>query len=86
MADFSGIDSKHETVIGDLLHGAMIDVDEFGVEAAAATVAVLRAGAAFPRADPVVVRAERPFAFGIRDRRTGLLLFTGQLTNPRAGS
>ncbi len=84
-ADFGGIDESDPLFIDDMLHGAMVRVDEHGVEAAAATVSILRAGAAARPQEPKTLRADRPFAFGIRDRRTGLLLFCGQLVTPTRG-
>lgn len=83
-ADFTGIDRTEPLVIDDVVHGTWIDVDEIGVEAAAATAVVLKAGAAI-REDPKVLLADRPFAFGLRDHRTGLLLFVGRVTDPTAG-
>ncbi|MCR9244211.1 MAG: serpin family protein [bacterium] len=81
-ADFSGITKDTPPVLDDLLHGTWLNVDDKGVEAAAATVAVLASGAAI-REEPIRMAANRPFAFAIRDRRTDLLLFVGRLENPR---
>jgi serpin B len=71
--------------ISDVVHQARIDVDEEGAEAAAATitdidvVAERREG---PRPPPIVFRADKPFFFVLRDRRTGLVLFMGRYVAP----
>ena len=65
--------------ISDVLHQAFIAVDESGTEAAAAT-AVIMDEFGIPAA-PAEFTVDRPFLFFIRDR-SGLLLFTGQVTDP----
>lgn len=80
-ADFSGIDDRRDLTLSDVLHKAFVDVAEEGTEAAAATgsTVTMVAMVASPR---VVFRADHPFAFVIRDTRTGLILFAGRLTRP----
>lgn len=80
-ADFSGIDDRRDLKLSDVLHKAFVDVAEEGTEAAAATgsAVTMVAMAAAPR---LVFRADHPFAFVIRDARTGLILFAGRLTHP----
>jgi serpin B len=79
-ADFSGI-TAGPMFIGEVLHKTFIEVGEEGTEAAAATAVVMKRSGAAPRANKRFV-ADRPFAFAIRDLRTGLLLFSGQLVKP----
>jgi serpin B len=81
-ADFSGI-TTGRMFIDEVIHKTFIEVGEEGTEAAAATAVVMKRGSAAPRASKRFV-ADRPFAFGIRDLRTGLLLFSGQLVAPPA--
>lgn len=83
-ADFSGIDGTRELFIGSVVHQAVITVDEHGTEAAAATAVSMRAGSAPPTALPKDFIADRPFAFFIRDAKTGTLLFVGRLADPSA--
>jgi serpin B len=69
--------------IDEATQDAFIDVNEEGTEAAAVTVlsfgiVVLSAG---PPPIPFVV--DRPFFFAIRDERTGTLLFTGYVADPK---
>jgi serpin B len=82
-ADFSGINGGEEPLqISAVIHKAYVDVNETGTEAAAATAVGIRATAAFIPKPPVPFRADHPFVFLIRDRRTGCVLFLGCLTDP----
>jgi serpin B len=80
-ADFSGMDDKRDLRLSRVIHKAYVDVSEEGTEAAAATGAAMALVAT--RTPPPVFRADRPFLFLIRDTRTGLILFTGRLTDPK---
>jgi serine protease inhibitor len=81
-ADFSGIDGAHDLTLADVRHKAFVDVAEEGTEAAAATgTAVALVRMVVP--DSPVFRADHPFFFLIRDTRSGLILFAGQLTNAK---
>jgi len=83
-ADFSGINSSSQLRISDVVHKAFVDVAEEGTEAAAATgTHVVMAAARMPE-QPVVFRADHPFLFVIRDTRSGIILFIGRLTAPKA--
>ena len=89
-ADFSGING-HEPphaealFISDVFHKAMVEVNEEGTEAAAATAVVMEAalgmGPSRPRPVPVF-RADHPFLFAIRDRKSGAILFLGRMSDP----
>jgi serpin B len=80
-ADFSGVDGSKDLVISEVLHQAVVEVEEKGTEAAAATAVVMRIGAlGAPRS--VLFRADRPFLFLIRDAESGELLFVGRLVRP----
>lgn len=83
-ADFSGMDGTRELFIGMVVHQAVISVDENGTEAAAATAVGMRAGSAAPTAPPKSMIADHPFAFFIKDAKTGTLLFVGRLADPAA--
>ncbi len=83
-ADFSGINEKRELFVDAVVHQTWIAVDEEGAEAAAATATVWKAGAEAKPREPKVFRADRPFAFALRERGTGLLLFVGRVLDPRA--
>jgi serpin B len=76
VADFSGI--RDNICISRVLHKAVIEVNEEGSEAAAATVVEMRETAA---AEPLSFVADRPFVFVIADDETGSILFMGKLSN-----
>jgi serpin B len=90
VADFSNMSRPgaggERLKISEVIHQAFIDVNESGTEAAAATaVVMMRATAAPgpPPPPPPVFRADHPFLFMIRDRRTGTILFLGRVIDPR---
>lgn len=67
--------------ISDVIHQVFVEVEEKGTEAAAATAitSIIVTGAR--RKDPPrEFRADHPFLFLIRDRRTGAVLFIGRFT------
>jgi serpin B len=80
-ADFTGMTEHKPFFIGTVIHKAIIEVDEEGTVAAAATgVGMRTTNAPLP---PVVFNADHPFLFVIRDNRTGCILFMGRVTNPQ---
>ena len=68
--------------ISHIAHKAYVDVNEEGTEAAAATMVVGRARSAVIEPPIPTFRADRPFLFLIRDKRTGTMLFLGRLMRP----
>jgi serine protease inhibitor len=70
-ADFSGI-SNEPLWVEDILHKAVIDVNEEGTTAAATTVIII------PTATMDSFLANRPFVFLIVDDATGSILFMGK--------
>jgi len=80
-ADFSGISSQPLN-ISAVVHRALVEVDEIGTEAAAATGVIARTTAARDRIEKKVFRADHPFMFAIRQRMTGDVLFLGRVANP----
>jgi len=67
--------------IGNVLHQAVLKLDETGTEAAAVTSIEIRLTSAPVRR--FAFRADRPFLFVIRDDETGAILFTGAIVDPR---
>lgn len=87
-ADFSKIaasdDVKDSLFISEVVHSATIEVTEKGTEAAAATAVILANPRAMPATRPFTpdFRADHPFLFLIRDRKSGAILFMGRLSAP----
>ncbi len=90
-ADFTGISPatqsspNGELYIGDVIHQALVDVAEYGTEAAAATAVVMRARAGpggGPTKQPKIFNADHPFIFIIQQKATGNILFLGRVSNP----
>jgi serpin B len=78
-ADFSAM-SDTPLAITDVLHKAMIKLDENGTEAAAATAVV--AGATFAPPVPLELTIDRPFIYLIRDIETKTVIFAGRIVDP----
>ena len=80
-ADFSGISEEALTWqmhINEVLHKAVIEVDEVGTEAAAVTVVEVTTESAMEEEVPLVVMTiDRPFVFFITDPETDTILFVG---------
>lgn len=81
IADFSGMDGSRELCIGLIKHKVLVNVNEAGTEAAAATVVMMEAGYSPPQSLPVF-RADHPFLFIIQENKTGCILFIGRVINP----
>ena len=81
-ADFSGIDGRRDLRVSDVVHKAFVDVSEKGTVAAAATGVGIALMAMREGRTPVF-RADHPFAFFIRDTRSGAILFAGRLVSPK---
>src|SRR5262245_6307603 len=87
-ADFTGMCASRspddQLFISKVLHKALVEVNEKGAEAAAATAAIMVKKDAKPETRPFIpeFRADRPFLFLIRDRESGAILFLGRVTQP----
>jgi serpin B len=90
-ADFSGIaggspgaGSAGRLKIATIRHRAIIEVDERGSEAAAATmVGMATASAPLEQPQPVPFVVDRPFLFLVVDKASGAVLFQGRVADPR---
>ena len=85
-ADFSGLTSHPVGLkISKVIQKALVEVNEEGTEAAAATGVIMMPRSAIKRpTTPVVFRADRPFLYFIKDNASDTILFLGRLTNPSA--
>jgi serpin B len=82
-ADFSGIRAEKDLHISEVKHKAVVDVNEEGTEASAATsVGVSVTSVQAPRESFTFI-ADRPFLMAIRDAQTGAILFMGTVMEPK---
>jgi serpin B len=81
VCDLSGINAEERLVVAAALHEAFVEVNEEGVEAAAATAILIdtKTGG-FP---DVEVKVDQPFVFAIVDQSTRMPLFVGRIHDPR---
>ncbi len=80
-ADFSGITGDRSLYISKILHKAIIDVNEEGTKASAAT-AVELPFIGISDTPPILFKADHPFVFIIQDKTSGAILFMGKVSNP----
>lgn len=80
-ADFSGISGHRRLFIQAVIHQAVVEVNEQGSEAAAATAVIMGAKAVFRTTE---FRADRPFLFLILHKKSGAVLFLGRYSGPQA--
>ncbi len=77
-ADFSGISEKEKVYLNNVLHKAILRIDESGSNA----------GIALPIKNlqkfenPTVIKIDRPFFFVIQDKETNLILSVGRIVQP----
>ncbi|KAL6223206.1 hypothetical protein ACLB2K_006595 [Fragaria x ananassa] len=89
--NFESFTSVKKLGLGDgcdsIFHESVVEVDENGTIAAAATCAELVWSMGEPPKPKVIEDfvADHPFMFLIRENRTGTVLFMGQVLNPLAG-
>ena len=85
-ASFTRISDDPGVFLQDVLTAVMIEVDEAGTEAAAATAAVFATrGSKGPRKnEPIHMKCNRPFVFLLVHQSTRALLFAATVKNPGA--
>ncbi|XXT20156.1 serpin family protein [Sorangium sp. So ce429] len=89
-ADFSGIlkPENGSFLLEEVIHKVVIDVDEEGTKAAAATAVVgATVSGSSGGGEPIEVATivlDRPFFFFISDPETGAILFAGRVNDPTA--
>lgn len=82
-ADFSKMTGEKNLSITKIIHQAVIDLNETGTEAAAATAVVMtRECVRIER--PKLIEFNRPFVFFIRNDKTGAIIFSGKVVDPTA--
>ncbi|XP_059709807.1 serpin B6-like isoform X1 [Haemorhous mexicanus] len=76
-ADFSGISSGNQLMLSEVIHKSFVEVNEEGIEAAAASAAVFLCAMIVPE-----FTADHPFLFFIRHNKTSSILFCGRFCCP----
>ena len=79
-ADWSRITDQQNMVLDQILHKVVIEVNEKGTEAAAATGIGL-VTRSMEQDSIVQFKVDRPFLYFVSDRRTKMILFLGQVTH-----
>ena len=82
-ADFTDLASGIGVHISDVEHEAVVQVDESGTVAAAATTVTISPSIVVQNA---TMNMNRPFFYAILDGKTGMLLFIGTLIDPTQSS
>ena len=77
LLNYDFIYANHQVV-----HRALIKVDEEGTTAAAATGVFVSRYALVQHTRPIPFHADRPIIFVIRDKTAGVNLFMGRYSNP----
>jgi len=81
MLDVMFYTGTRELYVSKVLHRAVVDVNEEGTEAAAATAVIMMTRCAVITKE-IYFRADHPFLFYIQDRSTKSILFLGRLARP----
>ncbi len=79
-ADFSLIDGTKNLFLSKVIHEAYFDIDENGVEAAAATAVIISYKSCYSKPDDLPIRfnADHPFIYMIVEKNTNTILFMGK--------
>lgn len=84
LADFSGMDGEKTLYISKVVHEGFVEVTEQGTEASGATGVVMTLRGLPPASKPVrKIKADRPFLWAVVERKSGLMLFSGRVQNPK---
>lgn len=79
-ADLGGMTKQAGLRLSKVVQECVIEVDEEGTKAAAAT-AVAASARSIP-SPPLQFKADRPFVFAIVEKATGLLAYSGRIVDP----
>jgi len=78
LSDFTGLVKNPNAYISSVRHQAVLEVQESGITASAATAVTIVSRGELVMAKPVDVIADHPFLFVLRDDVTGAVLFQGK--------
>jgi serpin B len=81
-ADFSGMTGNRDLAVSEVIHKAVIEVEEEGTEAAAVTGTIMLGADVTDMRPLLVFCADHPFLFLIRHRPSQSILFLGRVVDP----
>ena len=81
-ADFAPLSPDPRLVVDDVVHQAVLRLDEQGLEGAAATAVMIRVLSMVTPVDPVEVIVDRPFLLLVRHAETGVVYFFARVVEP----
>lgn len=81
-ADFTGLSPDERLFVDDVIHEAVLRLDEEGLEGAAATAVTFRTVSFEIPAEPIVVDVDRPFLLAVRHARSKAVYFLAQIARP----
>ncbi|GAX81163.1 hypothetical protein CEUSTIGMA_g8596.t1 [Chlamydomonas eustigma] len=79
-ADFSRL--SEGLFVSSVIHKTVVEVDEEGTVAAAATAVAMNRCLALPEEEPLSIEFNRPFMFSIQDLTTATMMFVGVVQLP----
>ncbi|XP_071677068.1 putative serpin-Z8 [Lolium perenne] len=80
-ADLSNMTEEHQLLVNEVIHKAVIEVNEEGTEAAAVSMLCMQVMAC-ERTPPVDFVADHPFAYFIVEEEIGVIVFAGHVFDP----
>jgi serpin B len=81
-ADLTGLSPDPRLYVDDVVHEAVLRLDEQGFEGAAATAVVMRMTSFVPVEAARTVRVDRPYLLLVRHATTGAIFFLAQVAKP----
>jgi serpin B len=81
-ADLTGLSPDPRLYVDDVVHEAVLRLDEQGFEGAAATAVLMRLTSFMPAEPARTVRVDRPYLLLVRHAETGAIFFLAQVAKP----
>ncbi|MCC8244840.1 serpin family protein [Saccharothrix luteola] len=81
-ADLTGLSPDPRLYVDDVVHEAVLRLDEQGFEGAAATAVLMRLTSFIPAEPARTVRVDRPYLLLVRHADTGAIYFLAQVAKP----
>jgi serpin B len=82
-AEFDLKDEQGRVVITDIVHNTVFEIDELGGTCSSST-AIIIGPTSLP--DYIEVKADHPFLIFVADKKSGIILFTGRVMQPKTSS